>query len=205
MFLNEEEEKDYRRMSLQEQKVKQFLDEKQIINVYEPPVSVVEEGGKIRTWYPDFYLPQITCYVEVCGAYRPDIYGYRSKVFDANNIPILFLKTYLDGWQEVILEYINELQAQRTTMLIQILRNCEYLVEENQPEEQQPEPKEQREKAYCVADIQKTHPRAYERWTEEEETQLTEYVGRGYEIDEITSLMGRQPSAIRCRLRKMGF
>lgn len=50
---------------------------------------------------------------------------------------------------------------------------------------------------------QQSHPRAYEPWTEDEEKQLLSLHECGYSIREICDELGRQPGAIRSRLRKL--
>ncbi len=56
-----------------------------------------------------------------------------------------------------------------------------------------------------LLEIRKSYPRAYEKWTSEEETQLTELFRAGTEINHIAAELQRQPSAIRSRLGKLGL
>ena len=56
-----------------------------------------------------------------------------------------------------------------------------------------------------LAGIRKVYPRAYEKWTMEEDTSLVELVCADLGVDEIASRMQRQPSAVRSRLQKMGY
>ncbi len=51
-----------------------------------------------------------------------------------------------------------------------------------------------------IARIRKSHPRAYELWLPEEDQQLANLVEAGRSLPEITSVLGRQPSAIESRL-----
>ena len=55
-----------------------------------------------------------------------------------------------------------------------------------------------------LSEHRKVHPRAYERWLPDEETQLLEYVRAGWEISKIAATLERQPSAIRSRLIRLG-
>ena len=48
-------------------------------------------------------------------------------------------------------------------------------------------------------------PRAYEKWQPEEDEQLGRLFAAGRSIDEIASILGRQPSAIASRLRQTGM
>jgi DNA-binding NarL/FixJ family response regulator len=53
-----------------------------------------------------------------------------------------------------------------------------------------------------LAKIRQVHPRAYEKWTEEEDAKLAQFVQSGYSVDEIASQLQRQPGAIRSRMLK---
>lgn len=53
-----------------------------------------------------------------------------------------------------------------------------------------------------LAKIRKVHPRAYAKWTDEEDAKLAQFVQSGYSVDEIASQLQRQPGAIRSRMRK---
>lgn len=56
-----------------------------------------------------------------------------------------------------------------------------------------------------MAEILKTHPKAYTPWTEEDKTTVSELRAAGVPIITIAHKLGRQPSAIRSQLTKMGF
>ncbi len=56
-----------------------------------------------------------------------------------------------------------------------------------------------------LSEVRKSHPRAYERWTPEEDSQLTEMFNSGTETRRIVGELQRQPSAIRSRLMKLGL
>ena len=51
--------------------------------------------------------------------------------------------------------------------------------------------------------IKHQHPRAYERWTDEEDARLSAMHARGRTVAEMAQQLGRQPSAIRSRLTKL--
>jgi len=55
-----------------------------------------------------------------------------------------------------------------------------------------------------MAAIKRKHPRAYERWTQDEDTRLATLYAQGTPIDELAAHFQRQPSAIRSRLEKLG-
>ena len=56
-----------------------------------------------------------------------------------------------------------------------------------------------------MADIRSAHLRAYEKWTAEEDTQLSQKYRAGLRVNELAKLFARQPGAIESRLRKLGL
>ena len=62
------------------------------------------------------------------------------------------------------------------------------------------------EKAYSVERIRRQYPKAYARWTEEEDLSLKEAYEQSRTLDELAAAQfGRQPGAIQSRLRKLGL
>lgn len=57
---------------------------------------------------------------------------------------------------------------------------------------------------YSVEEIRTRHPRAYEPWSEEEEARLRARHAGGVPVAELAAEFGRQPSAIRGRLVRLG-
>ena len=56
-----------------------------------------------------------------------------------------------------------------------------------------------------LLEIRKSHPRAYEKWTPEEDAKLTELFRAGTETNHIAAELQRQPSAIQSRFRRLGL
>ena len=56
---------------------------------------------------------------------------------------------------------------------------------------------------YQVADIRKTYPRAYEKWTDEEHIRLQNLIESGLTVAQISHRLQRQRSAIRSRIVKL--
>lgn len=54
-------------------------------------------------------------------------------------------------------------------------------------------------------EIRKSHPRAYEKWTSEEDAHLTELFRARAKEKDIAAKLQRQPGAIQSRLRKLGL
>ena len=58
-FLNE--------MSGPEEQVSDYLTRLGLKWVYQSPVFLYDDRGRPRVWTPDFYLPELSIYIEVCG------------------------------------------------------------------------------------------------------------------------------------------
>ena len=56
-----------------------------------------------------------------------------------------------------------------------------------------------------MARIKTRYPQAYERWTDQEDEELSRIYGQGKAIAKIAERFQRQPSAIRSRLAKLGL
>jgi flagellar motility protein MotE (MotC chaperone) len=56
-----------------------------------------------------------------------------------------------------------------------------------------------------LARIRAKHPKAYEKWPEEEDELLRLKFQEGAKLEELSRVFQRQPSAIRSRLRKLGL
>jgi len=60
-------------------------------------------------------------------------------------------------------------------------------------------------KAYNVTEIRKKHKRAYEKWTDAEDSELSKNYREGLSISELAERHQRQKSAIHSRLKKLGL
>jgi|Deesub1362A_J573_1020465.scaffolds.fasta_scaffold25892_1 DNA-directed RNA polymerase specialized sigma24 family protein len=58
---------------------------------------------------------------------------------------------------------------------------------------------------YSQAKIRRRYPKAYMRWTREEEAILSEGFFQGKSVEELANILERKPGAIRSRLRKLGL
>lgn len=69
----------------------------------------------------------------------------------------------------------------------------------------QPEAETEAAKAYDVTTVRRSHGKAYAPWTEEEERDLRRRHKAGEPVNAIASSLGRQPGAIRSRLKKLAL
>lgn len=61
------------------------------------------------------------------------------------------------------------------------------------------------DKAYDLEEIRKEHPRAYEKWSEDEDDQLYALHATGETIANLAEHFQRKPGAIKSRLKKLGL
>lgn len=58
---------------------------------------------------------------------------------------------------------------------------------------------------YNLDEIRQKYPRAYEKWTSEEDERLTSRYQAGLDLLELAAIFQRQPSSIQSRLTKLGL
>jgi len=56
-----------------------------------------------------------------------------------------------------------------------------------------------------LAQVRQRHPRAYEKWTPDEEVRLRELLQAGHTVAQIAGTLGRQRGAIRSRIIRLGW
>lgn len=60
-------------------------------------------------------------------------------------------------------------------------------------------------KTYTVEEVRKNHKQAYAKWTREEEELLINSLAEGLNVEEIATMLERQPGAIASRINKLGL
>lgn len=101
----------YDRMHESEKLVASYLRELNIWWIYESPVFVYDEKGRPRVWTPDFYLPKLGIYIEVCGGRNDKSYGYREEIYRKNGIYVIFVHLYKEEeiWKNFLVKRISEI------------------------------------------------------------------------------------------------
>ncbi len=56
-----------------------------------------------------------------------------------------------------------------------------------------------------MSEVRETHPRAYEKWSTEEDMELTRLVAGGEGVEEISAHLRRHPSAVRARMMRLNL
>lgn len=59
--------------------------------------------------------------------------------------------------------------------------------------------------SHNISETRRRFPRAYEKWSTEEDRRLQDEFGRGRSVTELAEVFGRKPGAIRSRLVKNGL
>lgn len=95
-----------------------LLDREGIAYRYEYPLAVIDQG-KLRIWYPDFYLPDYGMIIEYFGVHGNAEYDRRTehkmKVYQATGIEGVFLneQTLRTQWPTGIVRQIENILTQR--------------------------------------------------------------------------------------------
>ena len=117
----------YADMTSSELQVSDFLDELGLRWIFQAPVFVFDDKNRPRVWAPDFYIPMLGVYIEVCGSKNFD-YEFREKTYKENNIPVIFLHFYKKKlkWQFYIAQKIKEIEEQRHFEAMKIIDKIKY-------------------------------------------------------------------------------
>lgn len=97
-----------------EREVAKHLDKLSIRWIYENPIFVYDKEDRPRVWTPDFYLPELGIYLEVCGSQNFD-YKFRNEIYEYNSIPVVFIHWYKEKerWKKYLRKRIQEIEGTR--------------------------------------------------------------------------------------------
>lgn len=85
----------------------------------------------------------------------------------------------------------------------ELLKAVSHMPEAHGQSAVRPHPEQSESKATRLEEIRAKHVNAYAKWTPEEDAQLVKELASQTQITEIAQIHGRQPSAIRSRVRKL--
>ncbi len=106
-----------------ERQVAEFLDELGLPWIFQFPVFVYDERKRPRIWTPDFYIPKLGIYIEVCGS-KEFNYEYREKIYRDNHIPVIYIHFYKkEKWQKFLFRRIKEVEARRHTEAMKLIES----------------------------------------------------------------------------------
>lgn len=117
----------YSDMKKSEKEVANYLKELGLYWIYESPVFVYDEKKRPRVWAPDFYIPSLGMYIEVCGSERFD-YKYREGIYKENGYPVIFIHFYKkkEKWKIYLMRRIREIEENRHTEAMRRIDSWHY-------------------------------------------------------------------------------
>lgn len=193
----------YEDMTNAEKKVADCLQDLGLWWWYEFPVFVLDEKERPRVWTPDFYIPKLGMFIEVCGTKLKD-YDYREKIFKKNGYHIVFLHLYKkeNKWEQYLVQKIMEIEEVRHS---EIKKMIGQVINKIDPTETKKTFPKDQILPNNLDEIRKYYPRAHEKWTEKEDNQIINEYKQGQTIPQIAISHQRKTGAIRSRLKKLGI
>jgi len=112
----------YADMKDSEKEVANYLEEIGLWWVHEFPVFVYDDKKRPRVWSPDFYIPKLGMYIEVCGSQEFD-YTFREKIYRKNGYYIIFVHLYKEKekWKKFLVKRIMEIEKKRHDEVMEML------------------------------------------------------------------------------------
>jgi hypothetical protein len=109
--------------SKSEEQVAEFLDNLNIKYETQPKLTVMDDYNKERLVYPDFILPEFGIYLEVCGAKRKKYYANKKRMYEKNQIPMIFVHTYKseNKWKLYLVSQTLQIQSYRQSKILSSL------------------------------------------------------------------------------------
>ena len=189
-------------MNNAEKKAAIFLEELNLRWIYEFPVFVYDDKKRPRVWIPDFYIPKLGMYIEICSEQRQD-YEYKEKIFKENGYNVIFLHLYKEqnSWKQKLINSIMKIEDLRHS---EIEKMRSKLDNQSKPINDEKSPEDGKNKSHSMDEIKKVYPRAYEPWTYIEDQQLTSEYEQGKSIPQLGIKHQRKTEDIRTRLKKLG-
>lgn len=73
-----------------------------------------DEKKRPRVWTPDFYIPKLGMFIDVCGKKREG-YEYREKIYRKNEVHVIFLQVCkgVKKWKYYLVNRIKEVEEFR--------------------------------------------------------------------------------------------
>lgn len=117
----------YSDMEYSEKQVAEYLKELGLWWLYEFPVFVYDEKERPRVWTPDFYIPKLGMYIEVCGSENFN-YKYRKKIYKKNSYHVVFIHFYKNKrkWKNYLIKRIMEIEEKRHDEVMKMLHSLQF-------------------------------------------------------------------------------
>ena len=104
----------YADMTDTEKQVAEYLTQLGLYWRFEFPLFVYDERNRPRVWTPDFNIPRLNMFIEVCGSEEFD-YDYRNRVYRKNGFYVIFLQVYKEPekWKNHLIKKMMEIEEFR--------------------------------------------------------------------------------------------
>ena len=114
-------------MRQSEKEVAECLEKLGLNWVFESPIFVYDEKERPRVWTPDFYVPKLGVFIEVCGS-EVFNYEYRQKIYKKNGYHVVFLHHYKEKgkWKTYLVKRIMEIEEQRHDEVMKMLHTLKF-------------------------------------------------------------------------------
>jgi hypothetical protein len=113
-------------MEESEKLVANYLRELDLWWIYEFPVFVYDEKDRPRVWTPDFYIPKLGMYIEVCGSEKFN-YEYREKIYKKNGYHVVFVHIYKETkWKSFLVKRIMEIEESRHDEVMKMIHSLKF-------------------------------------------------------------------------------
>jgi hypothetical protein len=119
----------YTDMEESEKLVAHYLRELNLWWIYESPVFVYDEKERPRVWTPDFYLPKLGMYIEVCGcSENAKSYEYREQIYRKNDVYVVFVHLYKEEkkWKNFLVKRILEIEEVRHSGIVKMFLSLQF-------------------------------------------------------------------------------
>jgi len=116
----------YDDMTKSEKQVADYLEQLRLWWIYQFPVFVYDEKNRPRVWTPDFFIPKLGMYIEVCGNWRFN-YDYREKMYDKNGYSVVFVHVYKGSkvWKPFLVDRIKQIEESRHSKVMEVLQSLQ--------------------------------------------------------------------------------
>jgi hypothetical protein len=112
----------YADMGRSEREVAKYLKELGLHWIFESPIFVYDEKDRPRVWTPDFYIPKLGIFIEVCGSEKFD-YEFRERIYKKNGFFVVFVHFYKEKekWRTYLIRRIMEIEEQRHSEVMKMI------------------------------------------------------------------------------------
>jgi len=112
----------YTDMKESEREVAEYLTRLGFHWIFESPIFVYDDRNRPRVWTPDFYVPKLGIFLEVCGSENFN-YKFRDKIYKKNGFHVVFIHFYKEKekWKSFLIKRMMEIEEQRHSEAMEMM------------------------------------------------------------------------------------